>query len=40
MSEQKISFSIPLDDEGFVTLQCPFCDCQFKINGTDIMDDS
>lgn len=40
MTEHKISFSIPLDDEGFVTLQCPFCDCQFKIIGRDINDDS
>ncbi|MEK5520860.1 TFIIB-type zinc ribbon-containing protein [Heyndrickxia sp. FSL W8-0423] len=40
MSEQKIPLSIPLDDEGFVTLQCPFCNCHFKITGTDAMDES
>jgi transcription elongation factor Elf1 len=40
LSDQNIPLSIPLDDEGFVTLQCPFCDCNFKITGTDAMEDS
>ena len=30
-----IRFSIPLDDEGFISLQCPFCGEMFKIQGSD-----
>jgi len=40
MSDVEIPFSIPLDDDGFVTLQCPFCDKQFKALGDDFEDDS
>ncbi|MEK4086084.1 TFIIB-type zinc ribbon-containing protein [Psychrobacillus sp. FSL K6-1415] len=40
MTDTNISFSIPLDDDGFVTLQCPFCNSNFKLTGTDAMDDS
>lgn len=35
MSDEIIHFSIPLDDDGFVTLECPFCKKAFKISGTD-----
>lgn len=40
MADVNIPFSIPLDDDGFVTLQCPFCDKHFKTSGGDFEDDS
>ena len=35
MSEDKIRFSIPLDEEGYISLECPFCGEEFKILGSD-----
>ncbi|MCK1997510.1 hypothetical protein MPH47_09800 [Psychrobacillus psychrodurans] len=40
MSDVIIPFSIPLDDDGYLTLQCPFCVKQFKLTGEDVEDDS
>jgi hypothetical protein len=40
MSDIEIQFSIPLDDDGYITLQCPFCDKQFKALGEDFEDES
>ena len=39
MSEEKIEFTIPVDEDGFVTLKCPFCAKHFKITGTDANDE-
>ncbi|TDX44404.1 hypothetical protein [Orenia marismortui] len=33
MSEENIKLQVPLDDSGFLTLQCPFCGRIFKISG-------
>lgn len=33
MADEVIKFSIPLDDDGFVSLQCPYCNETFKITG-------
>lgn len=33
MADEIIEFSIPLDDDGFVSLQCPYCNETFKITG-------
>jgi len=30
-----LKISVPLDNDGFVSLQCPFCQDLFKITGTD-----
>jgi len=35
-----IPFSIPLDDDGCVSLQCPFCSKPFKVSGVDFEDDA
>lgn len=40
MPDKTIHFSIPLDDDGFVTLQCPFCNKHFKISGADAEDET
>lgn len=40
MGDTNIKFSIPLDDDGFLSLQCPFCSEYFKIPGTETIDDS
>jgi hypothetical protein len=33
--DKVIEFSIPIDDEGFVSLQCPFCHEAFKVTAGD-----
>lgn len=33
MDEDIIKFQIPVDDDGYLTLQCPFCGEFFKISG-------
>lgn len=33
MADQTFTISIPCDDDGFVTLQCPFCNDRFKLTG-------
>lgn len=38
MSKETIEFTIPVDEDGFVTLKCPFCAKHFKITGTDAND--
>lgn len=37
---ETVKVSIPADDEGFVTLQCPFCSEHFKLDAGEIQDDS
>ena len=39
MGEEIIKFTIPIDDEGFVTLKCPFCAKHFKLTGVDANDE-
>lgn len=39
MGEEIIKFTIPTDDDGFVTLKCPFCAKHFKIAGADANDE-
>ena len=34
-----IEFNIPIDDDGFVSLQCPFCKDNFKISADDFKAD-
>jgi uncharacterized Zn-finger protein len=36
MSEVVFSISIPSDDDGFITLQCPFCNDRFKLSVEDV----
>ncbi|OCA97242.1 hypothetical protein [Clostridium beijerinckii] len=40
MSDETLSFSIPLDEEGFVTLKCPYCGEGFKVLSTIVNDES
>lgn len=40
LSDVTIPFSIPLDDDGYVSLQCPFCDKHFKLTWEDVEDDA
>jgi uncharacterized Zn finger protein (UPF0148 family) len=35
MSDTVINISIPTDNDGFITLQCPFCSDKFKLTGED-----
>lgn len=35
MSEVTLSVSIPSDNDGYVTVQCPFCDGRFKLTAKD-----
>lgn len=39
MSET-VKVSIPTDDEGFITFQCPFCSEHFKLDADEVQDDS
>lgn len=39
MSTETIEFSIPLDEDGFVELQCPFCKEVFRLNAEDVESD-
>ncbi len=39
MSET-VKVSIPADDEGFVTFQCPFCSEHFKLDAGEVQEDS
>lgn len=39
MSDKTIKISIPLDDDGFLKVECPFCSEQFKISGDDYEDE-
>lgn len=40
MSVERISFSIPLDDDGFLELRCPYCGNPFKLEHHDFEDES
>ena len=40
MSVERISFSVPLDDEGFLELKCPYCGDTFKLDHDDFKDES
>lgn len=35
MSEVTFKITVPSDNDGFVTLQCPFCEDRFKLTVTD-----
>lgn len=35
MSEATFKIDVPTDDDGFLTLQCPFCSDQFKLTAQD-----
>ncbi|MHC5825890.1 MAG: hypothetical protein ACYT04_61070, partial [Nostoc sp.] len=35
MSEVTFKINIPSDNDGFITLQCPFCEDRFKLTVTD-----
>jgi hypothetical protein len=35
MSEIVFQIDIPFDDDGFVTLQCSFCNSRFKLTTAD-----
>ena len=39
MSDKIINVSIPLDDDGFLNVECPFRSEQFKISGGDYEDE-
>jgi len=39
MSDNVIKISIPLDDDGFLELECPFCGESFKLLGNDYEDE-
>lgn len=39
MSDEKLSISIPTDNDGFVTFQCPFCGEIFKLQAEEIQAD-
>ena len=30
-NEKNLKINIPIDNEGFVTLECPYCKCTFKL---------
>ena len=36
MSETIINISVPTDNDGFITLQCPFCGDKFKLRAEEI----
>jgi hypothetical protein len=33
MSEQLFTINLSGDEDGFISLQCPFCDERFKLTG-------
>lgn len=35
MSETNIEVSLPLDDDGFLSRECPYCKMRFKVNKDD-----
>jgi len=37
--EVSLNFSIPTDNEGYVTLECPFCNDKFKLEVTEVKQD-
>lgn len=39
MSDEKISISIPLDEDGFLELQCPFCNEVFRLDNDEVQSD-
>jgi DNA-directed RNA polymerase subunit RPC12/RpoP len=39
MSDTSIPFSIPTDQDGFVTFQCIFCEDKFKLAASEIQQD-
>lgn len=39
MSDVILTISVPSDDDGFVTLQCSFCDGRFKLTVNDFESD-
>ena len=39
MSEIVFQIDIPSDDDGFVTLQCSFCNSRFKLTTADFQSD-
>lgn len=40
MDKKTSELSIPLDDEGYVSLTCPYCHERFKLKGNDFNDES
>lgn len=39
MSERSTEISIPLDSDGFVSLECPFCEERFKLSAGEVQND-
>lgn len=39
MSERGMSISIPLDSDGFLSLECPFCEERFKLSAGEVEGD-
>lgn len=40
MSEINFELSIPADDEGFISMECPYCGNWFKLNSEEFQDSS
>jgi redox-regulated HSP33 family molecular chaperone len=38
MSYKTFEISIPADEDGYVTFQCPYCNQRFKLNASEIQD--
>lgn len=36
----KLEFTLEGDTEGYITFECPFCSNQFKLNASELKDDS
>ena len=39
MSEEKTNIYIPTDEDGFIELQCPFCNEVFRLDADDVQSD-
>lgn len=39
MSDETLRFSVPTDDDGFISLQCPYCEDTFKLSASESADD-
>ena len=39
MSETSIEFSVPCDSDGYVTLECPFCQEEFKLLANEVQNE-
>ena len=40
MSEEKLTFTIQGDSEGYVTFECPFCGSEFKLQAGEYQDEN